>query len=252
MLTQVWLFATPWTVAHQTPLSMGFARQETLEWVACPPPGHLPDPGIQPASLMSPASAGGFLTTRTTSEAQSEGVSWSVAAWDPMNCSPPGSSVHGILQARMLEWEAIPFVRGSSGPRDQTQVSCIARRFFSIWAARKAIVVIIIYRFYIYEFIYLLEFICKLLNRYWWHFCSHLQACSETKGLSQLLCTFPSEVKAHSQMTWNKVILCFLASTIIQWTNVPSMICLALYFSISMFFGYDFIVEKHSAKYSSV
>ena len=108
MLTHVWLFATPWTVVHQTPLSMGLARQETLEWVACPPPGHLPDPGIQPASLMSPASAGGFFTTCTTSEAQSEGVSWSVVAWDPMNCSLPGSSVHGILQARMLDWKPFP------------------------------------------------------------------------------------------------------------------------------------------------
>ena len=45
---------------------------------------------------------------------------------DPMDCSPPGSSVHGILQARILEWVAIPFSRGSSTPRDQTQVSCIA------------------------------------------------------------------------------------------------------------------------------
>ena len=45
---------------------------------------------------------------------------------DPMNCSPPGSSVHGILQARILEWLSIPFSKGSSWPRDQTQVSCIA------------------------------------------------------------------------------------------------------------------------------
>ena len=47
---------------------------------------------------------------------------------NPMNCSPPGSSVHGILQARLLEWGAIPFYRGSSRPRDQTRVSCIGRR----------------------------------------------------------------------------------------------------------------------------
>ena len=42
---------------------------------------------------------------------------------DPMDCRPPGSSVNGILQARILEWVAIPFSRGSSQPRDQTQVS---------------------------------------------------------------------------------------------------------------------------------
>ena len=45
---------------------------------------------------------------------------------DPMDCSPPGSSVHGILQARILEWVAIPFSRGSSWLRDWTWVSCIA------------------------------------------------------------------------------------------------------------------------------
>ena len=50
---------------------------------------------------------------------------------DAMDCSPPGSSVHGILQARILEWVAIPFSRGSLQPRDRTHVSCIAGRFFT-------------------------------------------------------------------------------------------------------------------------
>ena len=53
---------------------------------------------------------------------------------DPMDCSPPGSSVHGILQARILEWVTMPSSRGSSQPRDQTCVSCIscfASRFFT-------------------------------------------------------------------------------------------------------------------------
>ena len=49
---------------------------------------------------------------------------------DPMDCIPPGSSVYGILQWRILEWVAIPFSRGSSWPRNQTQVSCITGRFF--------------------------------------------------------------------------------------------------------------------------
>ena len=55
----------------------------------------------------------------------------------PMDCSPPGSSVHGILQARILEWVAIPFSRASSQPRDPTWVTCIAGRFFTIWATRE-------------------------------------------------------------------------------------------------------------------
>ena len=50
---------------------------------------------------------------------------------DPMNCSPPGSSVHGILQARIQEWVAISFFRGSSQTRDRTHVSCIAGGFLS-------------------------------------------------------------------------------------------------------------------------
>ena len=50
---------------------------------------------------------------------------------DPVNCSPPGSSVHGSLQARVLEWAATPSSRGSSPPRDQTQVSHIAGSFFT-------------------------------------------------------------------------------------------------------------------------
>ena len=59
--------------------------------------------------------------------------------WDPMDCSPPGSSVHGILQARILDWLAISFSRGSSRPSDWTQVSCIAGRFFTVWATREAL-----------------------------------------------------------------------------------------------------------------
>ena len=63
---------------------------------------------------------------------------------DPMDCSPPGSSVHGILQARILEWVAIPFSRGSSRPRAQAKISCIAGRLFTIWATGAA-------PFYIYS-----------------------------------------------------------------------------------------------------
>ena len=57
--------------------------------------------------------------------------------YDPVGCSPPGSSVHGILQARILEWVAI----SSSRPRDQTQVSRIAGRHFNLWATREALIV---------------------------------------------------------------------------------------------------------------
>ena len=56
---------------------------------------------------------------------------------DPMNCSPPGSSVCGILQARILQWVAIFFYRGSSQPRNQIRVSRVAGRFFTVWATKE-------------------------------------------------------------------------------------------------------------------
>ena len=58
---------------------------------------------------------------------------------DPMDCSLPGSSVRGILQARILEWVAISFSRRSSQARDRTRVSRIAGRCFTIWATREAV-----------------------------------------------------------------------------------------------------------------
>ena len=65
-------------------------------------------------------------------------VTWSRSvvsdSLQPMDCSLPGSSVHGIFQAIVLEWIAISFSKGSSQPRDQTQVSCIVDRRFTVWA----------------------------------------------------------------------------------------------------------------------
>ena len=80
----------------------------------------------------------------------SERVYWSHCVWsvlviqlcpslcDLMDCNQPGSSVHGISQARILEWVAISFSRGASWPRDRTWVSCIAGRFFTARATREA------------------------------------------------------------------------------------------------------------------
>ena len=62
----------------------------------------------------------------------------SLTFFDPMDCSPPDSSVHGVFQARMLEWVAIPFSRASSWSRDWTQISCIAGGLFTVWATREA------------------------------------------------------------------------------------------------------------------
>ena len=67
-VTSVWFFSTPWTVARQAPLSMGFPREEYWSGLPCPPPGDLPNPEIEPISLMSPTLAGKFFTTSTTWE----------------------------------------------------------------------------------------------------------------------------------------------------------------------------------------
>ena len=68
----------------------------------------------------------------TNLESSSEVTQSCPTLCDPMDCSLPGSSVHGIFQARVLEWVVISFSRGSSQPRDQTQVSCTAGRRFTV------------------------------------------------------------------------------------------------------------------------
>ena len=92
--------STPWAAAYQTPLSMGFSRQEYWSGLPYPPPGDPPHPGVKTVSPMSPLLASGFFTTC---------ASWLVThnLCNPMDCSTPDSSVHGILQARMLEWVSI-------------------------------------------------------------------------------------------------------------------------------------------------
>ena len=69
---------------------------------------------------------------RITSESESEVAQSCLTLCYPVDCSPPGSSVHGIFQARILEWVAISFSRGSSRPRDLTHISRIAGRRFNL------------------------------------------------------------------------------------------------------------------------
>ena len=79
-----------------------------------------------------------FLTDFSEKWKCSSVISDSATPWTVW--SPSGSSVHGVLQVRILEWAAIPFFRGSYGPRDWTPISCTADRFFTIWATREAII----------------------------------------------------------------------------------------------------------------
>ena len=74
-----------------------------------------------------------FLSTR------SEVVQSCLTLCDPMDCSLSGSSIHGIFQARVLEWVVISFSKGSSWPWDWTQVSCTVGRCFTVWATREEV-----------------------------------------------------------------------------------------------------------------
>ena len=145
--SRVRLFATLWLIAHQAPLSMEFSRQLLFgqeQWTGfpCSPPGDIPNPWIEPVSLTSPALADRLFIPSTTWEAQQlPRVSASqscLTLCNLMDCGSPGSSVPGILQARILEWVAISVSTGSSRPRDRTWVSHVADRFFTVWAPREA------------------------------------------------------------------------------------------------------------------
>ena len=131
---------------------MEFSRQEYWSGLPFPSPGDLPKWGIEPRSpaLQAdtlPSEPPGkpqrkhILQSKPTTHHESESDSCSGVSdfFDPMDYSPPGSSVHGILQTRILEWGAIFFSRGSFWPRDQTQVSWFSGRFFTNWATRETL-----------------------------------------------------------------------------------------------------------------
>ena len=115
-LSQLQLFATLWTVAHQAPLSMEFSRQDYWSGLPFPSPGKLPNPGTEPRS---PALQANSLPSEPPGKPQAIVLSVLVAQscltlCNPMDCSLPGTSAYGILQARILEWVSISFSTGSS------------------------------------------------------------------------------------------------------------------------------------------
>ena len=114
--SHVRFFTTSWMAAHQAPLSMGSPRQEYWSGLPCPPPGHLPHPGVEPISPASPAlqvdslplsHQGNPLAHNAAAAAKS--IQSSPTLCDSINGSPPGSPAPGTLQARTLEWVAISF-----------------------------------------------------------------------------------------------------------------------------------------------
>ena len=109
--------------SHLAPLSMILFRQEYWSGLSFPSPGDLPDPGIKPTFLASPELAGRFFTTSSTqgarfspTESESEVAQSCPTLCNPVDCSLPRSSIHGIFQAKVLEWVAISFSRFSPKP----------------------------------------------------------------------------------------------------------------------------------------
>ena len=85
---------TPWTAAFQAPLAMGFPRQEYCSGWPCPPPGDLPDPGIKPASLTSPALTGGVLTTESPGKPLHSGDKLKYRMIELQSGAQPGACQH--------------------------------------------------------------------------------------------------------------------------------------------------------------
>ena len=109
------LSATPWNVAHQSPLSMGFSWQENWCGLPCPPPGHLPSPGIEPVSPVFPILAGGFFITSTTQAAPLSRYYHTKSSKEKIIiCSQPSSIPHSGFPAGSVGKEPA-FSAGNTG-----------------------------------------------------------------------------------------------------------------------------------------
>ena len=107
MLSRVRLFAVPWTVAYQAPLSMEFSRQAYWSGLSFPSPGDLPDPGIEPRSPALQADALPSEPPAAAAAAAAKSLQSCSTLCDPIDGSPPGSAIPGIFQQE--HWSGLPF-----------------------------------------------------------------------------------------------------------------------------------------------
>ena len=130
----------------------------------------------------------------------------------PMDYNLPGSSVHGIFQARILEWAAISFSRGSSWPRDETQVSYIAGRFFIKWATS--------------QMLYPVQILILHTHHHWAyrfpkHLVESLQLTAKSHDVSSLTPSHPMCLLAALVILWSISLLSFAISTSGPFLSLP-------------------------------
>ena len=108
--SRVWLFVTPWTVARQAPLSMGFSRQDYCSGLPCPPPEDLPDPGIKPMSLTLPVLTGSSLPCTPLGKPTT--ASWCHAiAWERTSARDEGAFSPTLIQTHRSATGSVQSVR---------------------------------------------------------------------------------------------------------------------------------------------
>ena len=127
---------------------------------------------------------------------------------DPIDCSPPGFSVHGISQTRILEWVAISFSRRSSQPRDWTCVSCIGRQILYHWAAREAYDVISV------------QFSCSVVSDSLW---SHGLQYARPPCPSQTPGVYPTQYATNATLALGLWTDSVLVLRCLQWVWVKQM-----------------------------
>ena len=155
--SHVWLFATPWTVAYQAPLPMGFSRQEYWMGLPFPSPGDLPDPGIELVSLVSPGLAGRFFTHWATWEASHETVFLQITTSQDMDESHLSYSYFKMdfFHCTHLYWIFVCKLHHTILPREVKAVKILAGNRIQPSQSFKIYKYIYIYDFSL-NFIYLL------------------------------------------------------------------------------------------------
>ena len=144
-----------------------------------------------------------------------------------MDCSPSSSSVHGISQARILEWVAISFSRGSSQPRDWTQVSCIAGRFFTAWSTWEAA----------FNTSLLLP---KVESLFWLPWFLNCSPCFDPGSHPRYHITFSFPVSLGSSWLWQFLRLILVLMILIVLRNTGQVFCnMPLHWNFSVVFDTD-------------